>query len=126
MTGRKRGCKYNLYSIPLTKPQTKTWSGIWATCDVSENTPGKDKERCRFKCHCRGGCEEIQITKRPRNVAENSWSLCHITVAYMFRGTVTNTNFVSFTKICLQYPHLHTYEVMTCEEYFTFIILYIV
>ena len=66
--------------IPLSKPETEMWTGIWRTCDLMSIPVVNENESCIFRCHCLGGCEEIQITKRPRKAEENPWSLCRIDV----------------------------------------------
>ncbi|KAK2138722.1 hypothetical protein LSH36_2521g00020 [Paralvinella palmiformis] len=45
-------------------------------------------ESCIFRCHCLGGCEDIQITKRPHKAEENVWSLCDIDVVMDSSGMV--------------------------------------
>ncbi|KAK2145807.1 hypothetical protein LSH36_656g01010 [Paralvinella palmiformis] len=80
LIGKSLGCGHNLHVIPLTKPQTEMWTGIWLTCDLMSIPVINENESCIFRCHCLGGCEEIQITKIPRTPEERSWSLCHIDI----------------------------------------------
>ena len=80
LVGKMLGCRYNLYVIPLSKTQTESWQGIWLACDLQSTSTVVDKDVCTFRCYCGGGCDEIQITKRPRKPEESKWSLCLINV----------------------------------------------
>lgn len=82
LTGKRLGCGYNLFLVPITKQETDTWSGIWFACNVLETSKDEDQEKCIFMCPCRGVCEEIHITRRPRNAEESTWTLCHISVTH--------------------------------------------
>lgn len=75
-------CSGNLFVMPLTVQQTINWSGIWATCHLIDSGVENLSERCIFSCRCLGGCREIQVIKRPRNVEESTWSLCHLSISY--------------------------------------------
>ena len=68
LIGTKLGCGRNMFVIPLTKPQTVLWTGIWRTCSLFEKFEIEGKESCTFHCPCLGGCEEIQVTRRPRTM----------------------------------------------------------
>ena len=98
MTGSNLGCGRSLFVIPLTRPQTLDWTGIWRTCDLTSKYERGDKDLCHFLCHCLGGCEEIQIMKRPRKGEQRSWSLCDIAIA-----AGTKPNIICFLVILPEY-----------------------
>ena len=78
LIGEDMGCSQNLHVMPLIAQQTKTWSGVWSTCPLIEKSSENGIEKCVFQCQCNGGCQEIQVCKRPRTFAESTWKLCHI------------------------------------------------
>ncbi len=79
-------CGWDLFVIPLTKPQTKDWAGIWLTCDLMETSNKAGKEACTFNCQCLGGCAEIQVCRRPRKAEQSIWSLCHLDISFPITG----------------------------------------
>ena len=86
LLGENLTCGSHLHVCPLTAQQTKDWTGIWLTCGLKETSKKNNLEWCLFNCQCVGGCSEIQVCKRPRNVEESSWALCHFQIDYPSRG----------------------------------------
>ena len=87
LIGENLICGSNLHVMPLTASQTDRWTGIWHTCELITELTQDHLERCIFTCHCRGGCAQIQICKRPRTIEESSWVLCYIYIPYQSAGT---------------------------------------
>ena len=83
LIGRNLSCGFTLFVMPLTKPQTEAWTGIWLTCQLLSNT---SNDKCTFNCHCPGGCSVIQVSKRPRKPEDSSWSLCYFHFLYPSAG----------------------------------------
>ena len=86
LIGRNLSCDYSLFVIPITEVEKAKWTGIWIVCDRLDSQ--KDQfEKCLYRCECAGGCEEIQIMKRPRDEEEDpSWSLCQIQIGQPGEG----------------------------------------
>jgi len=88
LNGQNLTCGSNVHVMPLTASQTDRWTGIWHTCELITELTQDHLERCIFTCHCRGGCAQIQICKRPRTVEESSWVLCSINIQCELAGTL--------------------------------------
>jgi hypothetical protein len=86
LRGTDLGCGKNLYVTPLRAAEAEKWTGKWSTCPVLDISVQGGQEVCKYNCQCEGGCEEIQVMKRPRSIQESSWTLCPICLVYQSKG----------------------------------------
>ncbi len=71
-----------LYVSPISDVAKQRWTGKWTTCPLLTSQSSGTTMTCMYNCQCdvNGGCEEIQVTHRPRTPQEISWSVCDIII----------------------------------------------
>ncbi len=74
-----------LYVSPISDVAKQRWTGKWTTCPLLTSQSSGTTMTCMYNCQCdvNGGCEEIQVTHRPRTPQEISWSVCDISITGM-------------------------------------------
>ena len=73
-----------LYVSPITSVASEKWTGKRTSCPVTSNQAVGEVRTCSYTCQCpSGGCEQIQVTHRPRTPTQLSWSICGIMMTGM-------------------------------------------
>jgi len=99
--GTNLSCGYNLHVTPLSSADTEKWTGRWTKCPLKHAFAYGNKEKCFYQCQCSGGCEEIQVIKRPRTVEESEWTVCSICVVYNLAGMLISNQLCSIFSLSI-------------------------